>query len=54
MKVSFERYVNQIVYSTEREAHEERIKKITDISRNLSKDEWMFKSIDKLLGNWNQ
>ena len=54
MKVSFERYVNQIVYSTEREAHKERVRKITEISRNLSKDEWMFKPIDKLLGNWNQ
>ena len=51
MKISFERYVNQIVYSTDREAHEERVKKITEVARNLSKDEWMFKPVSQLKKN---
>lgn len=52
MKVSFERYISQILSSTELEAHEERLKKISEEARNLSKDEWMYPSIEKLLGNW--
>ncbi|KAI9558070.1 hypothetical protein GHT06_014823 [Daphnia sinensis] len=54
MKVSFERYISQILSSTELEAHEERLKKINEVARNLSKDEWMYPSVEKLLGNWNQ
>jgi hypothetical protein len=54
MKVSFERYISQILSSTELEAHEERLKKINEEARNLSKDEWMYPSIEKLLGNWSQ
>lgn len=53
MKVSFERYISQILSSTDLEAHEERLKKINGVARNLSKDEWMYPSIEKLLGNWN-
>ncbi|XP_046459246.1 uncharacterized protein LOC124205782 [Daphnia pulex] len=54
MKVSFERYISQILSSTELEAHEERLKKINEEAHNLSKDEWMYPSIEKLLGNWSQ
>jgi hypothetical protein len=54
MKVSFERYISQILSSTELEAHEERLKKINEEARNLSKDEWMYPSVEKLLGNWSQ
>ena len=52
MKVSFERYMSQILSSSEIEAHEERLKKILQEANNLSKDEWMFTPINKLLGNW--
>ena len=54
MKVSFERYISQILSSTELEAHEERLKKIREEASNLSKDEWMYPSVEKLLGNWTQ
>lgn len=54
MKVSFERYITQILSSTELEAHEERLKRIKEEAHNLSKDEWMFPSIEKLLGNGTQ
>lgn len=52
MKVSFERYISQVLTSSEIEAHEQRLKKITEEARNLSKDEWMFTPVEKLLGNW--
>jgi len=52
MKVSFERYISQVLSSSEMEAHEQRLKKIGDEARNLSKDEWMFTPVEKLLGNW--
>merc|ERR1712071_216279 len=51
MKVSFERYISQVLTSSEIEAHEQRLKKITEEAKNLSKDEWMFTPIEKLLGN---
>ncbi len=54
MKVSFERYISQITSAAEMEAHEERLKKLSETARNLSKDEWMFTPIEKLLGNSSQ
>ena len=54
MKVSFERYISQILSSAELEAHEDRLKKINEQARNLSKDEWMYPQVEKLLGNWTQ
>lgn len=54
MKVSFERYLSQIVSAAEREAHQERLRKINEVARNLHKDEWMFTPIEKLLGNSSQ
>lgn len=54
MKVSFERYVSQIITASEQEAHEQRLKKLADEAKFLQKTEWMFSPIEKLLGNWVQ
>ena len=51
MQVSFNRYVSQILSATEREAHEKRLEKLAEEAKNLSKTEWMFTPIEKLLGN---
>jgi len=52
MRVSFGRYVTQIVSTGQREAHERRLKRLQDEARELHKNEWMFTPVDRLLGNW--
>lgn len=54
IKVSFDRYISQIHTSAELEAHEVRLKNIREEANNLSKDEWMYPSVEKLLGNGGQ
>ena len=51
-RVSFGRYVTQIVSTGQREAHERRLKRLQDEARELHKNEWMFTPVDRLLGNW--